>query len=166
MLSPAKVDEVRRLLLRGNVSQRQIAKLLDVSRGSVNAIASGKRPDYPMKERDEDDIRCWLPPVRCNGCGGMVYAPCRLCRLRAQGQSKVHEKNQNDARFDVVPSPPARQTSERNLIKSDHCAAAADRAEDHQVADFPAADPRVVGRRADAESRQDLAGHRADGRFA
>ena len=162
MLSPAKVEEVRRLLVRGNVSQRQIAKLLDVSRGSVNAIASGKRPDYPVKELDEDDIRCWLPPVRCNGCGGMVYAPCRLCRLRAQAQLKVRGKNQNDARFDIVPSPPARQTGERNTIKPDRCAAAADRAEAHQVADFPAAAPRAVDRRADAESRQDLAGRRID----
>jgi hypothetical protein len=82
MLSPAKVEEVRRLLARENISQRQIAKILNVSRGSVNAIASGKRPEYPAKEFDEDDIRCWLPPVRCDGCGGMVYAPCRLCRTR------------------------------------------------------------------------------------
>jgi Helix-turn-helix len=166
MLSPAKVEEVRRLLVRGNVSQRQIAKLLGVSRGSVNAIASGKRPDYPVRELDEDDIRCWLPPVRCNGCGGMVYAPCRLCRLRAEGQLKVRGKNQNDARFGVVQSPPTHQTGKRNPIKPDRCAAAADRAEAHQVADFPAVAPRVVGRPADAESRQALAGHRADGRFA
>ena len=162
MLSPAKVEEVRRLLVRGNVSQRQIAKLLDVSRGSVNAIASGKRSDYPVKELDADDIRCWLPPVRCNGCGGMVYAPCRLCRLRvAQRLLPGHETNKNAPLSEIVQCQAARQTVERNMIKPDRCAAA-DRVEARQAAEFPAVDPRAVGLRRGAGNRQDLAGRRID----
>jgi hypothetical protein len=81
MLSPAKVDEVRRLLARGILSQRKIARNLKISRGTVDAIASGKRPDYPAPEIEED-IDCRLPPVRCRNCGGMVHGPCRLCRVR------------------------------------------------------------------------------------
>ena len=83
MLSPAKVEKIRRLLVRGNVSQRHIAKAAGVSRGSVNAIACGKRPDYRVTNFDDEDSGRWLPPVRRGGCGGMVYAPCRLCRIRA-----------------------------------------------------------------------------------
>ncbi|HTQ37536.1 MAG TPA: helix-turn-helix domain-containing protein [Pirellulales bacterium] len=82
MLSLAKVDEVRRLLARGNISQRQIARDLGISRGSVAAIASGKRPNYPVTIPNED-IDCSLPPIRCQGCGGLVHAPCRLCRVRS-----------------------------------------------------------------------------------
>jgi hypothetical protein len=125
MLSPAKVEEVRRLLARGNVSQRKIARLLDVSRGSVNAIASGKRPDYPVKEPDEDDLRCWLPPVRCSGCGGMVYAPCRLCRVRA---------GQPDIRLRLSKTSQVDEGGE--TIKPDRCSVPAVRA----AVDFVAAD--------------------------
>jgi hypothetical protein len=81
MLSPLKVEEIRRLLARGNISQRQISRELGISRGTISAIASGKRPNYPLK-LPEEDIDCQLPPVRCQGCGGLVYAPCRLCRVR------------------------------------------------------------------------------------
>jgi hypothetical protein len=82
MLSPAKVSEIRRLLARGNISQRQVARELGISRGTVDAVASGKRPDYPVRIVEED-YECLLPPVRCRGCGGMVHGPCRLCRMRA-----------------------------------------------------------------------------------
>lgn len=80
MLTPGKVEEVRRLLALGNVSQRQIARQLRVSRGTVSAIASGKRPDYPIRTPEEPELL--LPPVRCPGCGGMVHPPCRACRVR------------------------------------------------------------------------------------
>jgi hypothetical protein len=82
MLSPAQVEEIRRLLARGNISQRQIARELRISRGTIGAIASGKRPNYPITI-PEEDVACTLPPVRCRGCGGLVHAPCRLCRMRA-----------------------------------------------------------------------------------
>src|SRR5580693_1923563 len=82
MLSPAKVDDIRQLLARGNVSQRQISRMLEVSRGTVGAIASGKRPNYPVIVQEEE-IDSSIPPTRCRGCGGLVYVPCRLCRVRA-----------------------------------------------------------------------------------
>jgi len=83
MLRPDQVKEVRRLLARGKISQREIARELRLARGTVAAIAHGRRPDYSVKPPDEDQIRPLRPPVRCAGCGGMVYAPCRLCRVRA-----------------------------------------------------------------------------------
>lgn len=83
MLSPGKVMEIRRLLASGNHSQRQVARITGVSRGTVGAIASGRRPDYPTKAPDEDDCQHHSLPVRCHGCGGWVHVPCRLCRVRA-----------------------------------------------------------------------------------
>jgi DNA-binding XRE family transcriptional regulator len=80
MATPAKVAEVRQLLAQGNISQRQIARFLGISRGTVGAIASGKRPDYSPKIPELP--LCLLPPVRCRGCGGYVHPPCRVCRLR------------------------------------------------------------------------------------
>ena len=80
MVTPAKVAGVRQLLAQGNISQRQIARQLGISRGTVGAIASGKRPDYLLKIPDLP--QCLLPPVRCPGCGGYVHPPCRVCRLR------------------------------------------------------------------------------------
>jgi len=85
MLPLSKVKEVRRLLDDGELSQRKIAKLLDVSRGVVGAIASGRRGIYG-KEPPIDDLSGLptedLKPVRCPDCGGWVYMPCALCRAR------------------------------------------------------------------------------------
>ena len=93
MLAPSMVLEIRRLLAEGIFSQRKIARLTGVSRGSVGAIASGKRPDYELRSRVEDKFeRPAGPPRRCPTCGGMVYMPCRLCALRrrlaAKGRSR------------------------------------------------------------------------------
>ncbi|HZZ27146.1 MAG TPA: helix-turn-helix domain-containing protein [Pirellulales bacterium] len=82
MLPQAKVDEIRLLLAKGTVSQRQIARELGISRGTVGAIAAGKRPNYSIKIPDEGIDRMVMP-TRCRGCGGLVRAPCRLCRIRA-----------------------------------------------------------------------------------
>ncbi len=85
MIAPHVVTEVRRLLADGKLSQRKIAKALRVSRGTVGAIASGRRPDYPLRrsrESDESSLRPTGPPRRCPGCGGMVYLPCRVCQTR------------------------------------------------------------------------------------
>ena len=83
MLAPAKVEEAKRLVNEGKLSQRKIAKLLGMSRATVSAIASGKRPDYEARRRalavDEEPLG---PVERCATCGGRVYMPCRLCRVR------------------------------------------------------------------------------------
>lgn len=84
MIGDAIVSEIRDLLTAGELSQRRIAQRLGVSRGTVNAIACGRRPDYAARRSDPDDF---APPRgltrRCPGCGGMVQMPCLLCHVRA-----------------------------------------------------------------------------------
>ncbi|MBN2290864.1 MAG: helix-turn-helix transcriptional regulator, partial [Pirellulales bacterium] len=96
MLAPSLVTEIRRLLVENNLSQRKIAKFMGVSRGTVGAIANGRRPDYKPRAKDEDKPeRPNGPPRRCVTCGGMVYMPCRLCALRrglaASGKGRPHD---------------------------------------------------------------------------
>jgi transcriptional regulator with XRE-family HTH domain len=83
MLAAAKVEEAKRLMIEGKLSQRKVAKLLGMSRATVSAIASGKRPDYEARRLalavDEEPSG---PIERCPTCGGRVYMPCRLCRVR------------------------------------------------------------------------------------
>ncbi len=81
MLAPAQVAEVQRLLAEKRLSQRAVARLTRISRGTVAAIASGRRPDYPscVDAAEEEPPG---PPQRCPECGGLVYMPCRLCRAR------------------------------------------------------------------------------------
>ncbi len=84
MIAPDLIAEIQRLLAEGKLSQRKIAKLTGVSRGTVGAVANGKRQ---LRERE---VNCWEaglepqpgPPQHCPGCGGLVYLPCRLCRTR------------------------------------------------------------------------------------
>jgi transcriptional regulator with XRE-family HTH domain len=98
MLAPAKVEETKRLLSDGKLSQRRIAKLLGVSRATVSAIASGKRPDYEARRRERgDDDEGYVPlgPIeRCPGCGGKVHTPCHLCHVR-----KVKDEEQRAAAY-------------------------------------------------------------------
>lgn len=85
MLPLATVQEISRLLAEGKLSQRKIAEKLGVSRGTVGAIASGRRGMFGREpERDRPELCCFdVPPERCAGCGAMVYKPCVLCRTRA-----------------------------------------------------------------------------------
>ncbi len=83
MIQHSIVQEVKRLLAEGNLSQRKIAKRIGLSRATVGAIASGKRPDYKQRPPSEDDLfQPTGPSRRCSGCGGVVYLPCRLCYVR------------------------------------------------------------------------------------
>lgn len=85
MIAPEAVEEVRRLLAEGKLSQRAIARITRVSRGTVGAIATGKRPDRqnsPRARTTEELSPPAGPLQRCPGCGGMVYMPCRACQIR------------------------------------------------------------------------------------
>lgn len=85
MLSLAVVEEIRRLLNEGRLSQRKIAARLGVSRGSVSAIASGRRGIFGREPEPDKLVLSAheLPPERCTGCGARVRKPCLLCRARA-----------------------------------------------------------------------------------
>jgi len=84
MIASSVVNEIKRLLAEGKCSQRKIARITGVSRGTVGAIASGRRRDYdvPTREPELDLDEPTGPPRRCTGCGGLVYMPCRLCHVR------------------------------------------------------------------------------------
>lgn len=84
MLPLAIVEEVQRLLDEDQLSQRKIAKKLNISRGTVGAIASGKRGIYGREPEPEPTTLCCFdqPAERCVGCGGMVHKPCLLCNTR------------------------------------------------------------------------------------
>ncbi len=82
MLAPGKIEETRKLLNETRLSYRKIAQLVGISRASVSAIASGRRPDYEALRAAKEVDEPLGPAVRCPECGGKVYAPCVLCRVR------------------------------------------------------------------------------------
>ena len=89
MIALRVVDEVRRLLAEGKLSQRKVAKVLGISRGTVGVIASGRRPDYEALRRARAEKEATPPaglPRRCPGCGGMVAMPCIACSTLATGK--------------------------------------------------------------------------------
>ena len=83
MIAPKIVADVRRLLAEETHSQRKIARLTGISRGTVGAIASGRRLDYDNFDNGDLEEPSG-PPERCPGCGGMVYMPCLLCQARKE----------------------------------------------------------------------------------
>ena len=87
MLPTTLVLEIRRLLDLGELSQRAIAQQVGVSRGIVAEMASGRRGDHGVEPEQQSPItspnRELTIPIRCPACGGLVYAPCRLCRAQA-----------------------------------------------------------------------------------
>jgi hypothetical protein len=84
MITSEKVAEIERLLTEGHHSQRTIAVMANVSRGTVAAIAAGRRPNYDelRRRRAEEDAFARGPVGRCSTCGGTVRLPCRLCHVR------------------------------------------------------------------------------------
>ncbi|RIK82707.1 MAG: hypothetical protein DCC68_05585 [Planctomycetota bacterium] len=94
MLSEAREKQIRMLLTEGKLSQREVSELTGTSRATVNAIARGRRS--VSLQSGNDTAACFAPkqrPRRCPGCGGMVYLPCHLCRIRryvlANGANRV-----------------------------------------------------------------------------
>jgi hypothetical protein len=89
MLPLPVVMEICRLLHEGDLSQREIAAKLRVGRGSVNSLANGTRPVVGRLESKRDKSRRVAAlPVRCPDCGGLVFAPCALCKTRAWRRRK------------------------------------------------------------------------------
>lgn len=86
MIAATVVSEIERLLGEGRLSQRKIAGLTGVSRGTVSAIASGKRVlQAPRRPELPDDFFAPDAPIaRCSGCGARVRMPCLACRIRAE----------------------------------------------------------------------------------
>ena len=103
MIASHLVEQVQQLLIEGKLSHRKIARLTGVSRGTIGAIALGKRRLRPrtMPLWEEEPLVPEGPPQRCPQCGAMVYMPCRLCRthkaiatmpaLRAISMARLHQ---------------------------------------------------------------------------
>jgi hypothetical protein len=78
-------QEIRRLLADGQLSQREIARKVNVSRGAVILIADRMLAGLEDPQSADLDIdEASGPPARCPTCGAMVYPPCRLCCTRQQ----------------------------------------------------------------------------------
>jgi transcriptional regulator with XRE-family HTH domain len=99
MIAEKVVDEIRRLLAAGGHSQREIARLTGVSRGTVGAIAAGKRSDHDApRHAGHPELNAPVGPLRrCGGCGGMVYMPCRLCRARDAKAALRHARARDES---------------------------------------------------------------------
>jgi transcriptional regulator with XRE-family HTH domain len=90
MLQITMVNEIDRLLREGNLSQRQIALRMGVSRGIVSAIASGRRGLYGKETYQiHSKLIRTSAPSRCPDCGYRVYMPCRICTARKLQQRKI-----------------------------------------------------------------------------
>jgi hypothetical protein len=91
MLPIATIHEIDRLLKAGQLSQRKIAKRLRVSRGTVQALAAGRRGLFGREPVDalSDSLTPAGPPERCPHCGYLVYLPCLVCRARSYRQNRL-----------------------------------------------------------------------------
>jgi hypothetical protein len=74
-----RIDAVRALAARGDLTQREIARRTGVSRGTVAAIVHGRRPDYPDRPPREPAPIGAGPFARCPHCGARCRPPCRAC---------------------------------------------------------------------------------------
>ncbi len=88
MLPVYKLIEVHELLQAGQISQREIARRLRVSRSTVSAVSKGQRPLESLLQRAAETFADQEggPVGRCPTCGGKVTMPCRACWVRAARQ--------------------------------------------------------------------------------
>jgi len=80
MIDNTVIKKIQTLVQQGQMSQRKIAKLLGVSRGTVQAVAHGKRTLHRNPSANH-----WIAPSgqpqRCPKCGSCVRMPCLACQL-------------------------------------------------------------------------------------
>ena len=88
-LSPATVDEVRRLLAQ-RISLREITRRMkgQTCYGTIGLIAHGQYRVHPTA--NPDDPTDGSPPIveKCNGCNYVVEMPCRICAARAYRRAR------------------------------------------------------------------------------
>lgn len=107
MIATTVVDDVRRMLREGSFSQREIAKKLGISRGTVNAIALGRRRDRTdLPPADHGFRHPDGEPLRCPICGVLAQMPCLACYLRRRVK-------RSSPKQPVFFREPSRGTSER-----------------------------------------------------
>lgn len=80
LISNAVIAQVRELIVEGKLSQREICKRLNVSRGTVTAVSMNRLQEREPSDDEEESERGSIE--RCKGCRGLVEMPCRLCRVR------------------------------------------------------------------------------------
>jgi transcriptional regulator with XRE-family HTH domain len=103
MLPATLIAEIDHLLKEGQLSQRQIAKRMGVSRGTVSAVARGSRELHD--EEPEIDSLEDAQPLRCPVCGYRVYLPCLVCSVRIYRQQQLlSEMARRDAEHAKVTS--------------------------------------------------------------
>jgi len=88
MISPERENYVRGLIAAGELSRREIARRVGLSRGTVASIAKGGRRRRVQVLVTGDGARRWElddPPreARCSTCGVRVLMPCLACFLRS-----------------------------------------------------------------------------------
>jgi hypothetical protein len=79
MLSKRKVTIIVRLIDQG-LSDRQISRISNTSRGKIALMRKRKKHVAPMPVRPQTQVA--PGKRRCPECGGMVYGTCQLCRTR------------------------------------------------------------------------------------
>ena len=95
MVPEWKVRKIKELLAAKKLSQRPIAKLMRVSRGTVSAIATGRRPDYAAlrRQREAEAVTVREPKGRCPQCGAKVYMPCLACDVRHKARTSPRSED-------------------------------------------------------------------------
>ncbi|HUT11873.1 MAG TPA: helix-turn-helix transcriptional regulator [Thermoguttaceae bacterium] len=142
MIAPHVVEQIRHLLAEGKLAQRKIARLVGVSRGTVGAISTGRRPNDLCRRPDGDHAALGQPtgPLeRCPGCGGMVEMPCRLCQARslaARSPSVVAGFMQAELRLGLELRPRERKRYEAIHARKLASAIESDQAEADDAPDF------------------------------
>ena len=95
MIPEWKVQKIKELLAAKELSQRQISELMQVGRGTVSGIATGRRPDYAdlRRQREAEAVTVPGPQGRCPQCGAKVYMPCLACDVRHQARTSPRREH-------------------------------------------------------------------------
>ncbi len=116
-LDPAIVAEITSLLAKHDESQRAIARITGASRGTVNAIATGKRGVASASKVFVDG-----PLARCPGCGDLARIPpktgdCLACQIRLQGGKATKRGGDESMALALDPEHRKRYEAMRSAAK-------------------------------------------------
>ena len=81
MIERTIIELIEKLIKDKGLSQRQIAKIMKVSRGTVHAVAREKRTLKRAKSNAQSFVSPQGKPSRCPYCGANVQMPCLSCQI-------------------------------------------------------------------------------------
>jgi hypothetical protein len=105
-------EEVLRMVLDPNISQKQIARILEMSRSTVSVIIRRGKIIRPRGRRSRSELKStYTPGKKCPTCEHIVPLPCVACAAEkyARRSRRLPDGSETDLQSELSPDEEERR---------------------------------------------------------